>query len=83
MVGGRSDKLVEVLHKAHKADTEKLVCLVDQEKKAKVDSMGWLVLLEGKEKKALQELEALKVLLVLLQDIKAGQEDRDLLALRV
>jgi len=41
------------------------------------------VLLEGKEKGVLQELEALKVLLVLLLDIKANQGNRDLLALKV
>jgi len=40
MVEGINDKLVEALHKVHKVDMEKLVCLVDQEKKAKVESMG-------------------------------------------
>ena len=39
ILGERGDKLVEVLHKAHKADMEKLVYLVNQESKAKVELM--------------------------------------------
>jgi len=37
MVEGRSDKQVEVLHEAHKADMEKPVSQEGQEKKAKVE----------------------------------------------
>ena len=39
--------------------------------------------LEEKEKEVLQESEALRVLPVLLQDIKANQGDRVLLVLKV
>jgi len=78
-----SDKLLEVLHKAHKADKEKLAYLVNKERKAKMELKGYLVLLEGKEKEVLWELEALRVLPAMLLAIKANKGNRVLLVLKV
>ena len=77
------DKLLEVLHKAHKVDMEKLGYLGCQENKAKVEIVEYLVPLEGKVKEVLQELEDLMVHLAMLKDVEVNKGNRVLLVLKV